>query len=288
MASRSRSSSSFAILILTILAWAPAAHAAGSAWPPLQTLYGDRLALAEPDSAAAAASKATSVSAPDASQPGTEAPKPHEPSNTKKALLYSLLLPGMGELSMGETGRGVGFLTAEGLIWANYAYWTVAGNLRKDNFIEQAQLNAGVGTSSGSDDYWHLVGQYDASSGPGPNTYEEELRREARDAYPTDPAAQDAYVASKLPTGNQAWSWSSSDLQQSYRTTRESSNSAYHHAKFSFGAAILNRVLSVVDVQLLRHRAAKQAQSSLTVPEYHVYADAAEDGTGRLVIQRRF
>ena len=222
------------------------------------------------------------------STPDQAPAEPKEHSSSKRALLYSLLLPGMGELSMGETGRGVGFLTAEGLIWANYAYWTVAGHLRKDNFIEQAQLNAGVGTDQGSDDYWHLVGQYTSSSGSGSDTYEEELRREARDAYPGDPAAQDAYVASKLPTGAQAWSWSSADLQQSYRDTRESSNSAYHHAKFSFGAAILNRVLSVVDVQLLRNKAAKQAQSSLSTPEVHVYADAGADGGGRLVIQRRF
>jgi len=240
--------------------------------------------MARADSAAGSSSaKSSDISAP----PGAE-PKAHESGTSKKALLYSLLLPGTGELSMGETGRGVGFLTAEGLIWANYAYWTVAGHLRKDNFIEQAQLNAGVGVDSGSDDYWHLVGQYTSSSGSGSDTYEEELRREARDAYPDDPAALDAYVASKLPAGTQAWSWSSSDLQQSYRDTRESSNSAFHHAKFSFGAAILNRVLSVVDVQLLRHRAAKQAQSSLSTPEIHVYADAGADWGGRLVIQRRF
>jgi len=267
-----------------MIACAPAAHAAGSAWPPLATLYGDRLAKADP----ATGARAADVQTPDVGAPDQAKPSDQERSTSKKALLYSLLLPGMGELSMGETGRGVGFLTAEGLIWANYAYWTVAGHLRKDDFIEQAQLNAGVGVNSGSDDYWHLVGQYTASSGSGSDTYEEELRREARDAYPGDPAAQDAYVASKLPTGTQAWSWSSADLQDSYRTTRESSNSAYHHAKFSFGAAILNRVLSVVDVQLLRHKAAKQAQSSLSTPEVHVYADAGADGSGRLVIQRRF
>jgi len=232
--------------------------------------------------------KAADVHTPDVGAPDQPKPAPEERSTSKKALLYSLLLPGMGELSMGETGRGVGFLTAEGLIWANYGYWTVAGHLRKNDFIEQAQLNAGVGVSSGSDEYWHLVGHYTASSGSGSDTYEEELRREARESYPDDPAAQDAYVASKLPTGGQAWSWSASDLQQSYRDTRESSNSAFHHAKFSFGAAILNRVLSVVDVQLLRHRAAKQAQSSLSTPEIHVYADAGADWSGRLVIQRRF
>ena len=167
----------------------------------------------------------------------------------KKALLYSLLLPGMGELSMGEKGRATGFFVAEGLIWSSFIYWTVAGNLRQDDYIEQANLNAGVGVSKESDDYWKLVGQYESSSGTGSGSYEEALRREARDQFPDDPAAQDAFVAEKLPTGDKAWEWTSNSLQDQYVSTRASSNHAFNTAQYSFGAAILNRVLSVIDVQ---------------------------------------
>jgi hypothetical protein len=194
----------------------------------------------------------------------------------------------MGELSMGEKGRATGFFIAEGLIWSSFIYWTVAGNLRQDDYIEQANLNAGVGVDDESDDYWRLVGQYERSSGTGPNSYEEELRREARDTYPDDPAAQDEYVAQNLPTGESAWEWTSSDLQATYQSTRENSNRAFNRAEYSFAAAILNRVLSVIDVQLLRHKASKAAQATRDAPEYRLYADTDADGTGRLVIQRRF
>ena len=283
MPSTSRNASRLILVILISFACPPFARAGdASTWSPLATIYGDRLAQIE--SAPAAASIADSGAIAGAGETKEKASRP----GGKKPLLYSLLLPGLGELSMGEKGRGIGFMVAEGLIWANYAYWTVAGNLREDDFIDQAQLNAGIGVDKESDDYWRLVGQYDRSSGSGPNSYEEELRREARDAYPGDPVAQDAYVAEKLPVGDRAWEWSSTELMQSYQDARERSHSAFHRAKFSIAAAILNRVVSVIDVQLLRHHAAKEAESSVPEPQLRVYADAAANGGGRLVIQRRF
>jgi hypothetical protein len=244
-----------------------------AAWAPLPAIYGEAWLAQTTDPAA---------------PPPAMGSTPPPPTSSKKALLYSLLLPGLGEMSMGEKGRATGFFIAEGLIWANFTYWTVAGNLRQDDYVEQAQLNAGVGVSKESDDYWRLVGQYTSSSGEGPGSYEEELRREARDTYPSDPAAQDAFVAEHLPTGDRAWSWSTPALQAEYTDTRETSNRANNKAKYSFAAAILNRVVSVIDVQMLRHKASKAAQGESAIrAQTRVYADAVEDG-GRLVVERRF
>ena len=286
MASSSRRPSSVAALIALagLFATASAARANTAAgvepWAPLPVLYADSRAirLAEaPD--AAFASRQT--------EEGAEAPASSQGGSSKKALLYSLILPGWGELSMGAKGRATGFFIAEGLIWASYAYWTVAGNLREDDYIEQAGISAGVGVTSGEDEYWRLVGQYASSSG-GPGSYEEDLRREARELYPTDPAAQDAYVAENLPTGDEAWTWNSSDTQSLYRDTRETANEAFNRAKYSFAAAILNRVLSVIDVQMLRRKASKEAREGALVPSYRVMAAVEPDGGGRLILQRRF
>ena len=255
------------------LALASPESPARAAWAPMTALYGEAWLAQTTDPAA---------------PPPAMGSAPAPPTNSKKALLYSLILPGLGEMSMGEKGRATGFFIAEGLIWASYTYWTVAGNLRQDDYIEQAQINAGVGISKESDDYWRLVGQYTSSSGEGPGSYEEDLRREARDTYPSDPAAQDAFVAEHLPTGDKAWSWSTSALQAEYVDTRETSNRAHNKAKYSFAAAILNRVVSVIDVQMLRHKASKAARGESAIrAETRVYADAVEDG-GRLVVERRF
>ena len=288
MASRSRSASRaarftllFAVLAVTAIASASAAAGvAQTAWSPLAALYDGGLPL---DRDAASGSFAAAAE-PEAG-PAGEAPRR---ATGKKALLYSLLLPGMGELSMGEKGRAVRFFVGEGLVWSNFIYWRVAGHLRKDDYIEQAMLNAGVGVNQESDDYWRLVGQFERSSGSGPGTYEEDLRREARDRFPGDPAAQDAFVAAKLPTGDRAWDWSSPDLQDSYTNAREGSKRALNRAQYSFAAAILNRIVSVIDVQLLRHRAANEARTSRIQPDTRFYADTDADGYGRLVLERRF
>jgi len=205
----------------------------------------------------------------------------------RKSLLYSLLLPGAGELSLGARGRAAGFFVAEGLIWTHYVWFQVAGHLRRDDYVEQAQLNAGVGVSSADDAYWRLVGLYDRSSGSGQGSYEEVVRRDARDAYPDDPAAQDAYVATHLPSGEKAWSWSSPDLQQAYRATRASSNRAFDRAKYSFAAAILNRLVSAVDTQVLHRRLAKDGQARLDEGT-RLLADATPDGGARLRLVRPF
>ena len=212
----------------------------------------------------------------------------------KKALLLSLLLPGLGEFSQGEKGRATGFFVAEGLIWTHFAWFQVAGSKRKDNYIEQAQAHAGVGVSDAGDDYWKSVGQYMTSQGTGPEAYEETLRREARDLYPGSPADQDAWVADRLPTGDQAWSWSSTDARDSYKETRESSRRAYDKSKYSVAAAIVNRILSAIDTQIVHNKHMKQQQQSArpgdSIPgrPLLLLADTAPDGSGRLYLTRSF
>jgi hypothetical protein len=256
---------------------APGAIAEHDTWQPLAAIYGERILAG---ASAAAASQETGA----ASDP---APEPRASSGGAKPFLYSILIPGMGQLSMGEKGHAIPFFIAEGLIWTNYVYWKVAEGKRQDDYIEQAQLNAGVGVSDADDEYWGTVGQYSRSSGEGPNSYEEELRREARELHPSDPAAQDAYVAEHLPTGDQAWEWSTEELRSQYKDTRASANSADNKAKYSFAAALVNRVVSVIDVQLLRKKQKDQASTGVPKPETRIYADALEGG-GRLVVQRRF
>ncbi|MEK7316415.1 MAG: hypothetical protein AAB011_09555, partial [Candidatus Eisenbacteria bacterium] len=245
--SRSRAASTSALVALLALLTASPAAADDAPFAPALLLdlpASTPLQLAARDLSndpiapvLATASFAQQEGAPAASADTAPAKRPGK----RRALLYSLLLPGAGELSLGARGRAAGFFVAEGLIWTHYVWFQVAGRLRRDDYIEQAQLNAGVGVNSEEDSYWKLVGQYERSSGSGPGSYEEDVRREARDLHPDDPAAQDAYVLQNLPTGDQAWAWNSPELQKAYRGTRASSNRAFDRAKYSFAAAILNR-----------------------------------------------
>ena len=295
MGSRSRSACSLAFAVLCIGVSSARAERAPS-WAPLAHLYdGATLAaLAEEESdgsastPASVASVALAARARASAQDGAPSTTPRAIPSRGKALLLSLALPGAGQLSLGSKGRATGFFIVEGAIWTHFAWYTVAGNLRKDDYIEQAQLNAGVGIDSEDDEYWRLVGQFERSNGSGPEAYEEELRREARDVYPGDPAAQDAWVAERLPTGDRAWTWTDEELRQSYRDTRERSRRAFDRAKYSFAAAILNRIVSVIDTQMLHRRMSREARGASEGGVLRLSADASPNGSGRLVLSRTF
>jgi hypothetical protein len=213
-------------------------------------------------------------------------------SGGRKALLLSLLLPGLGERSLGARGRATGFFIAEGAIWTHFVWFQVAGHLRKDNYTEQAQLHAGVNVSSADDTYWKLLGQYETSAGTGPDAYEETLRREARDNFPGDPAAQDAWVAERLPSGDRAWTWSSTEARAAYRETRESSRRAFDRSKYSIAAAIVNRILSAIDTQIVQRKLSRSPEHSSEQSESGtpllLLADTAPDGSGRVYLTRSF
>ncbi len=257
---------------------------------PLDLLYADRGAVQAPTvdegdaRVARFAESAVALRVEDDAHDSV-APGPKSP---RKALLLSMLLPGAGELYLGHRGRAVGFFITEGAIWANYVAWQVSGHLRKNDYIEQAQINAGIGVNSADDDYWRLVGQYQTSSGTGPDAYEETLRREARLQYPDDPGAQDQYVAQRLPTGTKAWSWESAALQDSYFETRRNANRAFDRARISFAVAVLNRIVSAVDTQILHRSRLAGAESSRGGAPTQILTALTADGGGALLIQRRF
>lgn len=274
------------VLVLTVWAAFPAApsQANSGSWSPLAELYEGRYAFA--DSAPAEPSPPPTAIQPEPGAAPSSAARPEKSS--KKAMLLSMLLPGAGEMYSGHKGRATGFFISEGLIWANYVTWQIAGHLRRDNYVEQARLNAGMGTTSESDDFWRLVGVYTRSSGSGPDSYEDALRRDARNEFPSDPAAQDAWVAERLPTGNRAWNWTSAEAQENFRETRQSSTRAFQRAKYSFALAILNRVASVIDTQMLHRKDQKEGQSAIDGPGLQILTDMTADGGGRLLVRSTF
>ena len=266
------------LALVAVLAAAPPSFARSN----LDLTNADLVALAD---SAVSQPAPTPVDEPAVKAAPSSEPRPR---NARKALMLSLLLPGLGERYSGHHGRSLGFFISEGAIWANFAAWEIAGHLRRNDYIEQAQLNAGVGTGSGSDDYWRLVGIYTRSSGSGPDSYEDALRRDARNEFPTDPAAQDAFVAERLPTGDRAWNWSSPGLQDSYRTTRQNATRAFNRAKFSFALAILNRVASAIDTQILHRADVREEQSAIDPPKLRVVSDLTADGGGRILLRQTF
>lgn len=196
--------------------------------------------------AMAASGDASGRSGPDA--PGAGSGDDPGPNLRKSAL--SLLLPGLGQMRLGETSRGMAFLTAEAGFWAGFAVFRTQGSLRKDSYIEMAGLFAGVLSASGrSDEYYRRISNWSSS-----DAYNQVIRREARVLHGDDLEAREAYYEVNRVAPDAEWRWESDAARQRYRDKRRDSAAAYRNSRNMLGLALANRVVSMLDAALLARR----------------------------------
>ena len=203
------------------------------------------------------------------------------PSNSRVAMLYSLLLPGLGEYALGHHDRAKVFFVAEGAIWTSYAVFQVQGSHRKDLYQEFARVNAGVAKRD-DDEFYRIIGNYVSSDGAF--SANEQIRREARANYPDNRAQQEEYYQEHAYTGDDTWTWQSQASLDTYQDMRDASLSAYHKSNFSLGLAIANRLISVVDTGIL---AAKKSRADATTTGFRWNIEAQPSGA-RLLVSRKF
>jgi hypothetical protein len=166
--------------------------------------------------------------------------------NPKKAMLYSLLIPGLGQQVAGRDERARVFYAIEAGIWTSFAIFRIQGDERQDRYIEFAEFTAGVDASGKDDDYWRTLSQYQRSD-PGPGSANEFIRRQARALYPGDIDAQHQYFAENGYFEEDSWDWQNADNLARYQSLRSKSIDSYDRAELSIFAAIANRVVSVID-----------------------------------------
>ena len=161
-----------------------------------------------------------------------------------KAMALSLIVPGAGEWSLGETHRAIPFFVVEASSWIS---WGTLQNLRGrtvETYRGFAYHYAGADATRTDEAYWHAVEFY-----PNRAAYLEGLWMEARALYPDDPEAQAAYVASRDVGGT--WSWPKESLWFRFQDLRARVRSYEGWATVSLGLLVLNRLASVVDVFLM-------------------------------------
>ncbi|MBD3333955.1 MAG: hypothetical protein GF355_00385 [Candidatus Eisenbacteria bacterium] len=186
-----------------------------------------------------------------------------------KAIAASLLIPGWGQKLTGHKGRAQVFAGAELGIWTAFAVFQVQGHLRKDSYIEQAEVFAGVrDAGDGDDDYYRLLEQY-----PSTREYMRDVRRDARARFLDDLEARKAYVAAHQIPASRSWEWYSESARLSYRDKRTDSRRAYQRSSYMIGVAIVNRLISAIDAA----RSAGSASASKGVA-FHVRPDPDYDG----------
>ncbi len=160
--------------------------------------------------------------------------KPVEiPEKTKKsvglAVIYSLLLPGMGELYAGSYTSGKYFTIAEGALWLTYIGMDSYGNWQKDRYISYAASNAGVNTNGKDDEYYAIISEY--------INVEE---------YNTEKALERNFSEMYTSTSF-AWDWKTNDSRKTYRNLWVSSEQTYNNLRFVVGAMLINRLASAIN-----------------------------------------
>ena len=150
--------------------------------------------------------------------------------NLGLAIIYSLILPGMGELYAGNYSSGKYLTIADALLWGTYIGFDVYGNIRKSDYKAFAASNGGVNNTGKSDAYYTTIGNYISI-----------------DEYNNQQALERNF--SNIYDVNQYyWNWKTNDQRSTYRNMWTSSESAYNNLRFVAGALILNRVISIINV----------------------------------------
>lgn len=145
------------------------------------------------------------------------------------AVLYSLLLPGMGELYANRYDTGKYFTIADGVLWGVFAGFNIYGNWQEKNYKSFAESKGGVSLNGKDSDYYANIGNYLSI-----------------DEYNAAMDLQGNF-SKVYNTATQYWKWNSNDQRREYRNMWSLSEQAFNNERFAIGALILNRVISAIN-----------------------------------------
>ena len=144
-------------------------------------------------------------------------------------ILYSLLLPGMGELYGGDYSTGKYFTIVEAASWLTYFGLDYYSRNEKQNYEDFAVANAGVTRTGKDNSYWANIGiymnidQYNSAM---------DLQWQFDEVYNRD---------------NFYWKWKSNSDRAAYRNMWVASEHAKTALNYVAGAMVLNRIVSAIN-----------------------------------------
>jgi hypothetical protein len=169
------------------------------------------------------------------------------------AAMYSLMLPGMGELYAGSFSSGRYFLAAEGALWLTYAIFQVRGDALRDDARSFAVAHAGVSLLGKNDQYFVDIGNF-----LNIDEYNQKKLRDREVEKLYDPAL------------GYAWQWDSDASRASYRDQRVTSDNSYNNRKFVVAVVLINHVASAINAA----RSAVSHNKALEGPLSDVHIEA--------------
>lgn len=152
-----------------------------------------------------------------------------EPSSEKSvfwAVVYSTLLPGMGELYAGSFSSGQYFLMADAGLWLSYAGFVSHGNWIREDARSFATQHANANLDGKDEDFEVNIGNFLTTD----DYNQQKLRNREIDLLYSD--------------SRYRWQWDSDDNRERFKSMRIRSDEVFRNAKFLIGAAVVNRLVS--------------------------------------------
>ncbi|MDP1677451.1 MAG: hypothetical protein Q8L88_11355 [Bacteroidota bacterium] len=150
------------------------------------------------------------------------------------AVLYSLLLPGMGELYADGFEQGQYSLIAEGGLWLTYLSFQQYGGWLQTDARNFAVAHAGALTDGKQDQFYVDLGNFN-------DTYD------YNDKKLRDRDIQKVYDIN----GGYFWKWDSDQNRREYRAMRVSSEKVLNNSQFVIATIVVNRLISAINAARL-------------------------------------
>lgn len=162
------------------------------------------------------------------------------------AVLYSLLIPGMGELYADGFDQGKYSLIAEGGLWLTYISFLQYGGWLRDDARRFVAVHSGAQIDSKNDQFFVDVGNFN-------DTYEYNEKKLI------DRTPEKLYDVN----GGYYWRWDTDAHRSEFRAMRVSSERVLNNSKFVIGAVIVNHLFSAINAARLARLYNKRVDEGL-------------------------
>lgn len=154
-------------------------------------------------------------------------PQPEQKKSLGLAILYSALLPGMGEYYAGDYSLGRYFTIADAGFFLTYAGVQTYSKWQTDNYKAFAKSKGGV-SGNFDDDYFANIGAYMSIA-----NYNDDMSFQRR--------------FSEMYAPERFWEWTTQGDRKTYRGMWTSAQEANNNLRFVVGALIVNRIVSIIN-----------------------------------------
>jgi hypothetical protein len=162
-----------------------------------------------------------------------------------KSALFSAVLPGAGEYYSQSKPAAFTSLAAETVLWLGYFGFLQQAKWAERDYKKFAYAYSESNITNGSDEYYNDLQHYFSS-----DVYNNLVRLYARDTglgrYDWTSEEYNDFLEENLYKGDETWNWHSSDIWYRYGELRREKNKFKIIAKFTIGAMIANRVVSMI------------------------------------------